>query len=83
MSIKSTQWVGWGLTIVLAAMAAVGSSSRMSARNTEKISTCEKRIDKIEIKQECQFEKVNNKLDCLLVKVIELKMEMPHKQDKR
>jgi len=82
MSEQKKQWIGWALTIVLTVISAVSISSGTSAKNSEKLTNCEKRIEKIEIKQECQFEKVSNKLDCLLIAVTELRIEIKHKKDR-
>jgi len=82
MSIEKKQWIGWALTIILAVVAAVASSSSRISTTENKIITCEKQIEKTETLQRIQYDKINEKLDKLLIEVTELKTEIKYKKDK-
>jgi TolA-binding protein len=82
MSIDKKQWIGWALTILLAVIAAVASSSGRIATTENSVANCEKRIDKKESIDREQYEKINEKLDKLIIEVTELRIEIKHKQDK-
>jgi len=82
MSEQKKQWIGWILTIVLAVIAAVGTSSGRISTMENKCEENEKKIDKIENCQQKQNEKINEKLDRLLIEVTELRIEIKHKKDR-
>jgi hypothetical protein len=82
MGIEKKQWIGWVITIILAVIAAVASSSGRIATNENKVEQCEKNIETIKNIQESQYEKINEKLDWLIIEVTALKVEIKHKKDK-
>ena len=82
MSENKKQWIGWALTILLAVITAVASSSGRISKAENNTEQCEKRVDKIECTQKEQYEKINEKLDKLLIEVTALKTELKYKKDK-